>query len=63
MTNREQFFEDLKRYIEQDQAELAIQQLIHFFKGIDHRTNQDTVILISARYQRLARELDGGTVT
>ncbi len=63
MTNREQFFEDLIRYIEQDEAETAIGQLLNFFKGIDDRTNHETVILISARYQRLARELDSGTVT
>ncbi len=63
MTNREQFFEDIIRYIEQDEAETAIGQLLNFFKGIGHRTNHETVILISARYRRLAREQDSGTVT
>jgi V8-like Glu-specific endopeptidase len=62
MTNREQFFKDLICYVEQDEAETAIQLLLSFFKGTDDWSNHETVILLSARFQRLARDMDGGTI-
>jgi len=63
MTRREHFFEELTGWIQQDQPETAIENLLNFLKGSRDTENYNTIILVSARYHRLSRESIRGSIT
>jgi S1-C subfamily serine protease len=63
MNRREHFFEELIGWIQQDQAETAIENLLNFLKGSQDKENYDTIILVSARYHRLSKETSQGVIT
>jgi S1-C subfamily serine protease len=63
MNLRDHFFEELVKWIQQDQAETAIESLLNFLKGSGDRENLPIVIQVSARFWRLRRDTAQGVLS